>query len=232
MRELFLAKGRTRLVTRSGMDGEAWEGWAVSLDPKIEEGRGSAEAELLIACPYRAKDVERRTCRDSAQIFLSLRLSLAALHSEPAPPCGPPPSPIVVTRTRWARVHPTAAATSPTPAFLLPSFLALNGKVRALSPPPSHSSRPPLPLHPTPPATPLNAGSTSTSLNLYPSSVPLPSPLITCRAYSSGWRDGGPGGGSKSSWPKRFSRPSLPKRAFFFFFKVKSLTQPPRACIA
>ena len=52
-RELFLAKGRTRLVTRSGMDGEAWEGWAVSLDPKREEGRGSAEAEQLIACPYR-----------------------------------------------------------------------------------------------------------------------------------------------------------------------------------
>jgi hypothetical protein len=138
--------------------------------PSEKKGRREgAEAENW---PYREG---RRTCRDSARPKKSFR---AALHSEPAArPVAP--LPLFCHAVRWARVHPihpTAAAAnslSPTPAFsfFLPSFLALNGKVRAYSPHPSLTISTRARLHPLIPQLRFHS-----SLDFDLSSVQLPLP--------------------------------------------------------
>ena len=185
-----------------------------------------------------------------------MKIFRAALHSEPAPPCGPPPI-VFVTRCggRGSIRRRAASKTHTLPPLLFPSsfpspslsFLALNGKVRAYSltsPPPSPS---PPELDST--RSSRNSGFHSTLVSILtfrPSRSRSPD-RITCRAYSNSNRvlDGmvlnGPGGGSnvlvvaKTVFRSRVTRnEATPFLSLFFSFYLKliiNLFSPRWYCI-
>ena len=177
-----------------------------------------------------------------------MKIFRAALHSEPAPPCGPPPIVFVtrcggrgsIRRRAASKIHTLSPLLFPS-SFPSLSFLALNGKVRAYSltsPPPSPS---PPELDST--RSSRNSGFHSTLVSILtfrPSRSRSPD-RITCRAYSNsnstGWN------GPEWSWrgfkcvgrgQNVFPFPSYQKRGYalslsflFFLFKINNqLIQP------